>query len=268
MVSSLRRLAQSVRHAPGLSSLGFLWDLLRKPYLSVLTSLGSQNGFSVTIGGNLMALHPVFGTLNWEIIETDSYQAFADTIKSGDIVYDIGAHIGTYTLIALRKSEPQGQVVAYEPHNITRNYLIQHLEWNAGRERTIVREVCCGAAIGITDFYYLQDEPEGMNSLVPVEGFEKKQVQVTTVDAEVTNLGLIPSIIKIDVEGAEWDVLKGAELTLRQYHPIIFLSLHPLALAKLDTTPEIILEWLTQLDYKYQVIAQDHEIHILAYALD
>jgi hypothetical protein len=105
-----------------------------------------------------------------------------------------------------------------------------------------------------------------MNGLVPVEGFNKVTVQVNTLDAEVAELGLIPCLIKIDVEGAEWDVLKGAEQTLRQYQPRLCLSLHPIALAKLGVTPETVLEWLTQRGYSYEVIARDHEIHVMAKA--
>ncbi|MBD2017969.1 FkbM family methyltransferase [Microcoleus sp. FACHB-53] len=264
MLSNLRLFAQTVRHAPGLSSLTPLWGLLRQPYLKLLTSLAGKNGLPVTVGSHSLRLHPIFATRNWEAVEAESYRAFAASLNPGDVVYDIGAHIGTYTLIALQKIGSQGRVIAYEPHEFTRTYFMQHLQWNGGSEQTICRTLCCGAKPGTTDFYCLPEQAEGMNGLVPVEGFNKVTVQVNTLDAEVAELGLIPSLIKIDVEGAEWDVLKGAEQTLRQYQPRLCLSLHPIALAKLGVTPETVLEWLTQRGYSYEVIARDHEIHVMA----
>lgn len=263
MVSTLRRFAQTVRHAPGLRSFESFWALLRKPYLRVLTRLASKQGFQASIGGYDMRLHPSFATQNWETVEAQAYRAFVNTLEAGDIVYDVGAHIGTYSLIALFKTGNQGKVVAYEPHGFTRHYLEQHLEWNGGQDRTIIRGVCCGASSGTTDFYCLPDQAEGMNGIVPVEGFQKTTAQVTTIDSEVAEIGLIPSIIKIDVEGAEWDVLKGAEHTINTHHPRIFLSLHPIALKKVNTTPQMILDWLIERGYNCESIAEDHEIHVV-----
>ena len=229
-----------------------------------MTAFGKSHGITVEIAGCNIRLHPAFCTQNWEMIEAESYRAFAAAVRPGLVVFDIGAHIGTYTIIALKKLGPYGRVVAFEPDDLARRYLMQHLEWNDGTERTTVRGICCGSSVGIESFYYAPNQADGMNSLLPVEGFEKKEIRVTTVDAEVTKSGLAPSIIKIDVEGAEWEVLKGAELTLRQYHPSIFLSLHPAALKKIHTMPDMVLGWLGEREYHCKVIAIDHEIHVLA----
>jgi hypothetical protein len=84
------------------------------------------------------------------------------------------------------------------------------------------------------------------------------------LDKEIADLAFVPDIIKIDVEGAEWDVLKGAEKTLERNHPILFLSLHPRALAIRGESPDMVLDWLKQRGYSHEVIAQDHEIHVVA----
>jgi FkbM family methyltransferase len=226
--------------------------------------LGQKRGIEVAIAGCKMRLHPAFCTQNWEKVEAESYGLFAAAVRPGAVVFDIGAHIGTYTLVAAKKTGPTGRIVAYEPHDYTREHLQRHLRWNGADAQTTVRDVCCGASEGSADFYNIPGQAEGMNGLVPVHGFQKRAVKVVPLDKEVADLVFVPDIIKIDVEGAEWDVLKGAEKTLERNHPILFLSLHPHALAIRGESPEVILDWLEQRGYSQEVIARDHEIHVVA----
>jgi len=78
----------------------------------------------------------------------------------------------------------------------------------------------------------------------------------------VERLGRGPGLIKIDVEGTEWEVLKGAEGTLRAHRPDLLLSLHPEPLARIGVAESQILEWLAARGYVYEVIGRDHEIHM------
>lgn len=267
IISSLRHFAQTLRHAPGLRSCKFIWRLLRQPYLWVLTLFASKSGIEVHVGGFPVLLHPAFSTAGWESCEFECYRIFASELHTGSVVYDVGAHIGTYTLVALQNCGPSGRVVAYEPDDFTRQYLLQHLKWNGGENRTIVRPCCCGETSGIADLYHVPEKAEGMNSLLPIAGFHKKSVLVTTLDEEVAKLGLIPALIKIDVEGWEWQVLKGAESTLQRYGPRLLLSLHPQYLENSGTSAESVLVWLQQKSYQYKVIGQDHEIHVFCWPI-
>jgi FkbM family methyltransferase len=184
------------------------------------------------------------------------------------VVFDIGAHIGTYTLLALNRVGTQGKVVAYEPHPPTRQFLLRHLAMNGCTSRAVVRDVCCGSREGTAPFYFLPDRTEGVSGLVPVNGFQRRDVAVSTVDLEVGVLGLRPDVLKIDVEGAEFDVLRGAEETLRTDRPTIFLSIHPQALAKLGHSEELVIDWLRARGYRCDVLARDHEVHVRASAAD
>ena len=140
----------------------------------------------------------------------------------------------------------------------------RHLAWNGAAEQVIVRPLCCGATRGRVRFFYRPGVPEGINGLVEAEGLVATWADVTTLDDEVATLDLIPAIIKIDVEGAELDVLKGAEAVLRAHKPRLFLSLHPGPLAKLGLTPGAIAEWLAGRHYRCRFIAEDQEIHVMA----
>src|ERR1051325_3980070 len=264
MLSSIRRLAQSCRHNRWLSFLGPIWPVVRKPYLGIMNTFGKRNGIAVEIGGYEMRLHPSFCTLSWETIEVKSFRAFVDALCPGDVVFDVGAAIGAYTLLALKKTGSSGRVVAYEPLDFARQHLASHLRWNGGETRTTIRDVCCGASSGTADFYYVPGEAEGMSGLVPVEGFHKREVKVVTLDEEIINLGIVPNLLKIDVEGAELDVLKGAEKLLKEKHPILLVSLHPRALAKRGESPDAVIHWLNGRGFKHEIVAADHEIHVLA----
>lgn len=262
--SLLRTIAQSVRHAPVLQHCTSAWNVLRQPYGRVLTAFAAGNGLPLSIGGHTMRLHPLFANLNWETVEVEAYRAFTSAVMPGDVVYDVGSHFGTYTIISLRQGGPQTRVVAYEPCELTRQYLSQHLQWNHATEQVLVRSVCCGAVKGIAPFYIRPGVPEGINSLIKAEELEEISVDVTTLDDDVRELGLIPQIIKIDVEGAELEVLKGAEAVLRNCRPRLFISLHPIPLAKVGLAPRSIVDWLARRDYDCRMIAEDQELHLMA----
>lgn len=260
----VRRVAQRVRHAPGLRSCDPVWRILRAPYGRALRALSSAKGIPLCVGGHTMRLDAGVANLNWETVEPESYRAFAAAIRPGDVVFDVGAHFGTYTLIADAHAGLNGRVVAYEPCPLTRRYLTQHLVWNGAADRVIVRPLCCGATIGTAPFYFKPDTPEGINGLVPRSGLDRMTAAVTTVDAESAELQLTPAVLKIDVEGAELDVLKGAERVLATASPRVFLSLHPRPLATLNLTPGHVINWLAARGYRCDHLAEDQELHVVA----
>jgi len=264
IASRVRSVAQRLRHAPGLRSCDVLWNLVRPGYELALNALGSGTGVEVRVGGHPIRLSPRFAGTGWEAIEYTAYSAFAEAVRPGDIVYDIGAHIGTYSILALQKSAPNGSVVAYEPAELTRAFLARHLRCNGVESRAIVRPVCCGSGDGIASLYYHEGEMDGDSGLLPAPGLASKNVPLRTIDSEVADLGLTPKIIKIDVEGWEWEVLKGAETTLRRHRPLLFLSLHPRALAALGTTSKAVQEWVRTRGYRLQMLDADHELHVIA----
>ena len=260
----LRRSAQSIRHAPGLRLCAPLWDSLRAPYRRMLTTLAGRNGMPVVIGGFRMRVAPDVVNLNWETVEVTSYQVFAEEVQPGDVVFDVGAHFGTYSMIGALRSGPGGHVIAYEPSALTRTYLARHLAWNGLADRVRVRDVCCGAAVGTTTFYAHPDLPEGINGVLPHEGLAATTVPCTTIDAEADALRLVPTVIKIDVEGFESDVIAGAAGVLTRHVPRLLVSLHPRRLAQQGIVPTDILNRLRSFGYSPRIVDEDQEVHVLA----
>lgn len=74
----------------------------------------------------------------------------------------------------------------------------------------------------------------------------------------------IPDMISIDVEGSEGKVLRGAEQTLRKYHPRIYLSLHPEFLRNYNEWGAELRKWIKELGYKETLLDYPlHEVHLL-----
>ena len=262
--AALRRSAQSIRHAPGFRRLGPLWEGLRAPYRRVLTGLAGKKGIPMVVGGQTMRLSPDVVSLNWETVEVESYRAFAAEIAPGEVIYDVGAHFGTYTLIGVARGGADTRVVAYEPCDLTRQYLTRHLRWNAAESQVLIRPVCCGSTFGSVAFFHRPGSPEGINGLLPQDGLVPTTVRMTTLDREVDELRLVPGVIKIDVEGAELDVLKGAARVLDTHRPRVLLSLHPRQLAQAGLECEVVLGWLRARRYRVDAIGEDQEVHVLA----
>lgn len=140
-------------------------------------------------------------------------------------VLDIGAHQGLYTLLAARKVGPAGRVVAFEPSPRER----QRLDLNVRLNRCAnvrVEKIALGSSDGEADLFLVDGPQTGCNSLRPpnvMEPTKVLRVPVKTLDS-CLNLRRIQRVdfIKMDVEGGEWEVLKGAvNLLERRPRPVI-----------------------------------------------
>jgi FkbM family methyltransferase len=139
--------------------------------------------------------------------------------RGGDIVFDIGANVGIYTLLFSERVGPTGQVVAFEPLPENLAYLKRHLELNHITNAKVVGEAIT-SVVGSSKFN-ASDPCTGR-----LESGGRLTVKTTTIDTFVNLTGLIPSLLKIDVEGAEAEVLKGAADTLRKFAPQLLLATH------------------------------------------
>ncbi|HEX9884980.1 MAG TPA: FkbM family methyltransferase [Longimicrobiales bacterium] len=147
-------------------------------------------------------------------------RAFARTLRPGDVVYDIGAHVGSYTLLASRLVGEAGRVLAFEPDPASRGFLREHVLLNAA-ENVEVREEAVSSEVGRARF---ESTPDRVTSRLRASG--RLEVVTTTLDRVVREGAPAPSCLKIDVEGGEVAVLEGAREVLRQCRPSIFLATH------------------------------------------
>jgi len=144
---------------------------------------------------------------------------FENIVKEGDVIYDIGAHVGYFTLLFSVLVGNKGKVVAFEPNKKNLEILKRHLKINRCKN-VIVVDKAVSDKTGITFFDTGDGSWTGKISLTG-----EYEVEVVKLDDFISK-NLIPSVIKIDVEGEELNVLRGAKNLLEKYKPTIFLSTH------------------------------------------
>jgi FkbM family methyltransferase len=155
--------------------------------------------------------------------EAARMREFANTLKQGDVVYDVGANGGIYSLPASFGIGNSGWVYAFEPLERNLRYLRQHLALNHLQNCTVLESAICNKE-GTLAFSAADWHPS-MTRLSP-----KGEITVPSTTLDICIYGEMrlrpPNLIKIGVESAEFEVLSGATRGITEFHPAIFLELH------------------------------------------
>jgi FkbM family methyltransferase len=157
--------------------------------------------------GEQVRISPACRGLSWNLEE---YEALRAATRPGDVVFDVGANIGAYTVLFARWVGPNGHVYAFEPvGSIARNLRAQ-LALNEVEDRVTVVEAAVTDRVG--EMALAVSAGAGLNrrALPTDDRLRRLVVPTVSLDAFCAERSLAPSVIKIDVEGAELDVLRGA----------------------------------------------------------
>jgi len=207
-------------------------------------------------------------SLFWRQMLLGSYDHFIykwlgeNTNLEGKVVWDIGAHFGYHSLCFASLVGDKGRVVAIEPNKFNIKRFKQHLKYNHDLEKRItILECALSDKNGNEDFIFINEVDDSRSSgshlegVLPPEqlsvykGFAKTKVKTVTMDSLIgKNKIPSPDILKIDVEGAEWLVLKGGKKYLEKYKPILLIEIHNI-LQMYE-----IQKMLTALSYKIELL--------------
>jgi FkbM family methyltransferase len=130
-----------------------------------------------------------------------------DNLKPNDLFVDIGANVGSYTVLASKVCK--ARTICVEPDPETVDLLRRNIAVNGIDGRVEVINSALGAELGVINFTIGLDTT---NRVATADDAEVRQVPVKTLDSILK--GRCPTIIKIDVEGYELEVFKGATRTL------------------------------------------------------
>jgi FkbM family methyltransferase len=156
------------------------------------------------------------GSYEWE-----KQQVVARLVKTGTVFLDVGAHVGFYTLLASVLAGHEGRVYAFEPLPGNVHYLRQHLHMNGVRNATVFPAAVADHP-GEARF---QEGPSSSSGRLNDSGALVVDL-VALDDLFLQGAIPLPDYVKIDVEGAEGLVLKGARRLLTLGGPTIFLATH------------------------------------------
>ncbi len=163
-------------------------------------------------------------TVYFNQLEPGQTAAMAAEVEPGAVVFDVGANAGYYTILASRLAGPEGRVVAFEPLERNLAYLRRHVEMNQADNVTVLASACSDVS-GTATFEIGENIAMGRLSDVAPSG-ASVTVPTVTLDEIAERLELVPDVIKIDVEGAEMAVLRGAAGIFERGKPTVFLSTH------------------------------------------
>lgn len=184
--------------------------------------------------------------------ETENYTFLQQQVKPGMQIIDIGAHIGLFSACSSQLTGPKGKIICFEPTPGTFSILKNTLLLNHC-DNVIARQAAVSDKEGMATFYVSHTAGCNSNSLVKNKSGNQVSaydVQLVTIDSIVTEYSLNPSLIKIDAEGAELDVLKGGIKTFKEHKPVLILGLHPAFIKQKGDSLEAIWDLLANIPYK------------------
>ncbi len=184
--------------------------------------------------------------------EQDTYEFLKRSLRLGMIFYDCGANIGFYTLVASKLVGASGRVLAFEPAPTTFARLSANVRANAATNVSIWH-VALGAKEGRATIYQPRGESHGLNTLAS-GGSVVGECRLTSLDSLVSRETLpAPNIIKVDVEGSELALLRGAQSLLRHWPAILVVELSRATMRPFGYQPEEVVRFLLTLrDYRVQ----------------
>lgn len=174
-------------------------------------------------------------------------------LQPGDVFVDGGANVGLYTLVAADRVGPDGKVIAFEPGRAIRLRLMENVTLNRLAQVEVIPAALSSRA-GEASFRVFDIGGAGLNHLGPVDGEAGalETVALTTLDAAV-----IPhdrarlALIKLDLEGAEHEALRGAGEILRDRHPDLLLEIEPAHLQRMGSSADAVIALLRGYGYKF-----------------
>jgi FkbM family methyltransferase len=225
-----------------------------KPLYSLLEKVTFGKGLPRTVNGVRIKLPARYIRYFETDYEAANFSFLKSACKEGAVVIDIGAHIGLFSGITAKIIGSGGKIFAFEPTPNTMSVLQQTIRINnLGHVVEPVMQAM-GKETGNTTFFISDNEADNSNSLVSYKAdrnLKGLEVEINTIDNFVTKKKLSRvDFIKIDAEGAEYDVLLGGAEVFRIYRPSFILAIHPEPIATKGDKMEDIYDLLVELNYK------------------
>ena len=208
--------------------------LLRLRYPSGTLVTAEQNGRAwrmspdVALRGALQE----FETISW----------FRAVARPGMTAIDVGANVGQMSLELATLVGPKGKVIAIEPAPGNLDLLRQHVRANGLEARVqVVEAACADTHGGEVEFHVFGESAASIgsgHSLIGAETLHQGDTEISvhsircariSIDGLCEEYDALPSLIKIDVEGGELQVLRGAMQTLARARPVLRIGFHPFA---------------------------------------
>lgn len=171
----------------------------------------------------------------------------------GLTVLDVGADIGYYTLLLAKRVGNEGKVYAFEPIPDARKQLEYNISLNGYTNVAV-----CSFALFSSNGIAVLEEPLRVSRLNPeIKCVKENDIQVETKIfdewARENRLKRM-DLVKIDVEGAELDVLYGMQESIKKYCPVLVIEVHPGHLTRFNYCPDDLVRFLRSMGYSLSAV--------------
>ena len=230
----------------------------RRDAWSTLSDQGEDGRVQVQwLGGNKVWAYPgneICASVVVEGCYEPNEMFFLDSVlRPGMRFVDIGANIGLYSLFAAWRVGDSGQVTAIEPSRREFQRLVDNIQLSRSNNirpmNVAITDQVGEAQLSVAIADYAGHNTLGSFGSDSVTLDYTERVSTTTVDELAPSLGRV-DVLKLDVEGAEFVVLRGAEATLVKWHPIVLFELFEAALVGQDASARDVLDFLQSLGYE------------------
>lgn len=204
----------------------------QRAYALWLRARYRKTGMPWRVHDDIVRIDPRVRHLVPHASEAALYRFVQREVAPGEVVLDVGSFLGIYAVLEARRAGPGGRVVALEPTAWSASIARRHFVYNARADAAITLiEAAAGAARGHATLYEY-DEPyvNALAAAVDVAGSPmRRMVDVVTLDEVCSELRIVPTFIRMDVQGGEFHALRGARETIRAAGPRlrIVAEMHP-----------------------------------------
>lgn len=167
--------------------------------------------------GYALVRYGEYGQFEWEFLE--------QLIEPGSIVVEVGANIGTHTISLAKSVGSEGRVIAIEPQRVIFQYLCANVSLN-GLMNVETYNCGCGCESGtllVPPINYSAETRQNFGGVSLKPTGDGETVQILRLDDLIGEKRRV-SLVKIDVEGMEAEVLKGAIATIQESRPILYVE--------------------------------------------
>lgn len=151
------------------------------------------------------------------------YENYNFKINKDDIVFDCGGNMGLFSAAIANRCKA---VYAFEPMSLIRKNL-----YKTASLYDNITVIPCGLYSENCEKFIMQKDNPGASAIsnqynIYNKTLYKEKCRLITIDNFIEQTGIIPNFIKVDIEGSEYDLLKGAQQCMQKYNPKISIALH------------------------------------------
>ena len=190
----------------------------QRVYAAGLRARYSRTGMPWRVHDEIVRIDPGVRHLVPHTSEEALFAFLKRHVVPGAVVLDVGSFLGIYAILEARFAGPTGHVVALEPTPWSASMARRHFAFNADSMTApvVLVEAAAGERRGQATFYEY-DQPY-VNALMPAVDVDtrsrNRRVNVVTIDDLCEELKIRPTVIRMDVQGAEFSALRGARRTI------------------------------------------------------